>query len=206
MKMLWLLVWRINRRFQLKRSLRVWTLISQLPFANWRDLYSFPNSKLDTWVSHPPAEQNKIDHVSLVISLSCHIGSYSCTELSQAIKNDKVQHKWRWKKACKYAEPMAKVGLHSMNVLLSVLGNSLWTSSCQQNNNCKESIATNSTISMRILKKNTQFWQIEKSCFLPQEVHMLQNKFRVEMGNPPAPSVFTKKNSFYENGINKLLE
>ena len=82
-------------------------------------------SKLDTWVPHSLTERNKLNRVSVAISL---LGRHEKEPfLDRIVTGDEkwilynnVQRKRNWKKAGEGAEPVAKAGLHPMKVLLCV--------------------------------------------------------------------------------------
>ena len=82
-------------------------------------------SKLDTWVPHSLTERNKLNRISVAISL---LGRHEKEPfLNRIVTGDEkwilynnIQRKRKWKKAGEGAEPVAKAGLHPMKVLLCV--------------------------------------------------------------------------------------
>ena len=82
-------------------------------------------SKLDTWVLHSLTERNKLNRVSVAISL---FGRHEkepfldriVTGGEKWILYNNVQRKRNWKRAGEGAKPVAKAGLHPMKVLLCV--------------------------------------------------------------------------------------
>lgn len=82
-------------------------------------------SKLDTWVPHSLTEKNKLDRVTVAISLLAR--NEKQPFLNRLVTGDEkwilynnVQRKRTWKQAGESAEPVARAGLHPMKVLLSV--------------------------------------------------------------------------------------
>lgn len=82
-------------------------------------------SKLDTWVPHLLPERNKLNRMTVALSLlernkKEHFLDRMVTGNEKWILYNNVQRKRTWKKAAEGAEPVAKAGLHPMKVLLCV--------------------------------------------------------------------------------------
>ncbi|XP_025263217.1 histone-lysine N-methyltransferase SETMAR-like [Camponotus floridanus] len=82
-------------------------------------------SKLDTWVPHLLTERNKLNRMTVALSLLERnkkepFLDRMVTGDEKWILYNNVQRKRTWKKAAEGAEPVAKAGLHPMKVLLCV--------------------------------------------------------------------------------------
>ncbi|XP_029669357.1 histone-lysine N-methyltransferase SETMAR-like [Formica exsecta] len=82
-------------------------------------------SKLDTWVPHLLTERNKLNRMTVALSLLER--NKKKPFLDRMVTGDEkwilyknVQRKRTWKTAAEGAEPVAKAGLHPMKVLLCV--------------------------------------------------------------------------------------